>query len=72
LHLSRLPPVTPDSILTVEEAAELLRVNRKTLYETISRERPPWARYFGRTIRISTAALLAAFNAGPARTHYRC
>ena len=57
----------PD-ILTVEEAAVLLRVNRKTLYEVIRLSRPRWAMRFGRTIRVSRTALLEAFrgNRSPA------
>ena len=51
-------------VLTVDEAAELLRLNRKTLYEQIQRERPVWAMRFGRSIRIGRAALLAAFGLG--------
>ncbi len=55
-------------ILTVEEAAVLLRVNRKTLYEVIRLSRPRWAMRFGRTIRVSRTALLEAFrgNRSPA------
>jgi len=55
-------------ILTVEEAALLLRVNRKTLYEVIRLSRPRWAMRFGRTIRVSRTALLEAFrgNRSPA------
>jgi len=55
-------------ILTVEEAAALLRVNRKTLYEVIRLTRPRWAIRFGRTIRVSRTALLEAFrgNGSPA------
>ncbi len=51
----------PD-ILTVDEAANLLRVNRKTLYEVIRLNRPRWAIRFGRAIRVSRAALLEAFR----------
>ena len=51
----------PD-ILTVEEAANLLRLNRKTLYEVIRLSRPRWAIRFGRTIRVSRSALLEAFR----------
>ncbi len=39
-------------ILTVEEAARLIRINRKSLYERIQVNRPPWAQHFGRCIRI--------------------
>ena len=55
-------------ILTVDEAASLLRVNRKTLYEVIRLNRPRWAIRFGRTIRVSRSALLEAFrgNRSPA------
>jgi len=57
----------PD-FLTVDEAARLLRVNRKTLYEVIRSDCPGWAIRFGRTIRVSRAALLEAFrgNRSPA------
>ncbi|HKD39112.1 MAG TPA: helix-turn-helix domain-containing protein [Myxococcaceae bacterium] len=55
-------------ILTVDEAAKLLRLNRKTLYEVIRLQRPAWAIRFGRTIRVSRDALLRAFwgNRSPA------
>jgi excisionase family DNA binding protein len=49
-------------ILTVDEAALLLRVNRKTLYEVIRLSRPRWAVRFGRSIRVSRSALLEAFR----------
>jgi excisionase family DNA binding protein len=57
----------PD-ILTVDEAAVLLRINRKTLYEAIRLSRPHWAIRLGRSIRVSRSALLEAFrgNDGPA------
>ncbi len=55
-------------ILTVDEAATLLRVNRKTLYEVIRLNRPSWAMRFGRSIRVSRTALLEEFRGkdGPA------
>jgi len=55
-------------ILTVDEAAKLLRLNRKTLSEVIRLQQPAWAIRFGRTIRVSRDALLRAFrgNRGPA------
>ena len=57
----------PD-ILTVDEAANLLRVNRKTLYEIIRLSQPRWAVRFGRSIRVSRSALLEEFRSkgGPA------
>jgi excisionase family DNA binding protein len=50
---ARLPP-----ILCVDELAVLLRVNRKTAYEAVSRGRIPGARHIGRTIRIDRDAVL--------------
>jgi len=49
-------------ILTVDEAAALLRVNRKTLYEVIRLNRPRWAMCLGRSIRVSRTALLEEFR----------
>jgi len=46
------------SFLTVDEAARLLRINRKTLYEHVATASPSWALHFGRTIRISRDGLL--------------
>ncbi len=62
-HRTNLP-----DIITVEEAARLLRVNRKTLYQVIRLNQPRWAIRFGRSIRVSRSALLEAFrgNRGPA------
>ncbi len=48
-----LPPV-----LTVDEAARLLRVNRKTLYEAIRAGEVPGVVRVGRSIRIGRDALL--------------
>ena len=47
------------SILTVDELAALLRINRKTCYEAISRREIPGAQKIGRTIRVSRDAVLA-------------
>jgi excisionase family DNA binding protein len=44
--------------LTVEEAAELLRVNRKTLYEAIRLEQVPGVARIGKSLRIRRAALV--------------
>ena len=55
------PPVAADAapaFLTVEEAAEILRVNRKTLYEAIRLEQVPGVARIGKTLRIRRAALL--------------
>jgi excisionase family DNA binding protein len=48
-----LPPV-----LTVDEAARLLRVNRKTLYEAVRAGEVPSVVRLGRSIRIGRDALL--------------
>ena len=48
-----LPPV-----LTVDEVAGLLRVDRKTAYAVIAEGALPGVRRFGRCIRVSRDALL--------------
>jgi excisionase family DNA binding protein len=56
-------------IITVDEAANLLRVNRKTLYEAIRLDQLPGAVIrLGRAIRLRRAALLNSplGNGGPA------
>ncbi len=50
---SPLPPV-----LTVDQAAEVLNLDRKTLYFAIQRREIPGVRRFGKTLRISTEALM--------------
>lgn len=58
-----LPPA-----LTVDEAARLLRVNRKTLYDAVRDGRIPGVIRMGRSIRIGRDALLGWLrgNGGPA------
>ncbi len=46
------------SILTVDELADLLRVERKTIYAAITRGDIPGVRRVGRSIRISREAVL--------------
>ena len=46
------------SILTVDELAALLRINRKTAYDAIAEGRIPGVRRVGRAIRISKDAVL--------------
>jgi len=46
------------TVLTVDEAARLLRVNRKTLYDAVREGRVPGAIRLGRSIRIGRMALL--------------
>ncbi|QQR44927.1 helix-turn-helix domain-containing protein [Myxococcus xanthus] len=50
-------PGVPD-FLTVEEAAALLRVNRKTLYESIRLGQVPGVIRVGKAVRIRRAALV--------------
>ncbi|WAM26883.1 helix-turn-helix domain-containing protein [Myxococcus sp. NMCA1] len=50
-------PGVPD-FLTVEEAAALLRVNRKTLYESIRLGQMPGVVRIGKAVRIHRAALV--------------
>ena len=45
-------------VLTVDEAARLLRVNRKTLYDAVRDGRVPGVIRLGRSIRIGRTALL--------------
>lgn len=53
VDLGALPPV-----LTVDEVAALLRVNRKTVYEALARGEMPGARRVGRVIRIARDPVL--------------
>ena len=52
------PAATLPLALTVDEAARLLRVNRKTLYDAVRDGRVPGVVRMGRTIRIGRDALL--------------
>jgi excisionase family DNA binding protein len=57
----RTPAATPPpsaEFLTADEAACVLRVDRKTIYESIRHNRLPGVLRLGRTIRIRRAALL--------------
>jgi len=54
------------AFLTVEEAADLLRVNRKTLYEAIRLEQVPGVARIGKALRIRRDALLE-WTAGKGR-----
>ncbi len=53
-------------VLTVEEVAALLRVNRKTAYEAVRRGELPGVRRIGGTIRISRQAVLDWLTEGQA------
>jgi excisionase family DNA binding protein len=52
----RVPDLSP--ILTVEELAHFLRLNRKTVYEAVSRGEIPGVRRIGHTFRVSRDAVM--------------
>jgi excisionase family DNA binding protein len=60
------------AVLTVDELAELLRVDRKTAYSAIAEGKVPGVRRVGRCIRVSRAAVLEWLAQGNStRTHGR-
>lgn len=61
-----LPPV-----LTVEEVADLMRVDRKTAYAAIAGGSVPGVRRVGRCIRVSRDVLLRWLEEGEARPSRR-
>lgn len=58
-----LDPGAPD-LLTVDELALLLRVNRKTVYSAIAAGEIPGVRRVGKSLRVSRAAVLQSFADG--------
>jgi excisionase family DNA binding protein len=54
------------AVLTVDEVAGVLRLNRKTVYEAIKRGQLPGTRRIGGTIRVSRDALLRWLADAPA------
>jgi excisionase family DNA binding protein len=59
---------TDRAVLTIDEAASLLRVNRKTLYQAVKLGKVPGVVRLGRVIRLSRTALVHWMdgNGGPA------
>jgi excisionase family DNA binding protein len=55
----RLPSAELPEFLKAEEVAELLRVNRKTVYEAASRDEIPGTVRLGRVLRFRRDAVLA-------------
>lgn len=49
-------------VLTVDEVAHLLKVNRKTIYEMVNRNQLPGVVRVGRKIRISAQAVVSWLN----------
>jgi excisionase family DNA binding protein len=54
----------PSPVMTVDELAELLRVDRKTAYSAIAQGEIPGVRRIGRTIRISRDTVLIWLGEG--------
>jgi excisionase family DNA binding protein len=54
----------PPSVLTVDEVAMLLRVNRKTVYELVTRGEIPGAQRLGRALRFSRDAVMEWLRQG--------
>lgn len=57
---------TEPEVLTAKEAAALLRLNVKTVYDMIDKRQLPGARWFRGTIRIHRPTLLAWMAQGGA------
>lgn len=51
-------------VLTVDEAAKLLRLNRKTVYSMVDKKQLPGARRFRGTIRIHRPTLVRWMQEG--------
>lgn len=70
LNNSETPPQSDPSleaeplVMTVEEVAVLLRVNKKTVYDAIKRREFPGVRRIGGTIRVARAAVLRWLEEG--------
>ncbi len=60
-------------VMTVDEAAAYLRVNRKTIYDAVKRNEMPGAQWFGRAIRIRKEEVINSFVTGmlPAKQRKR-
>jgi excisionase family DNA binding protein len=63
---SEAAPALP-AVLTADELAALLRVDRKTVYNLITRGDIPGVRRLGKTIRISRDAVLRWLSEGQGR-----
>lgn len=55
------------TIMTVDEAADVLRVNRKTVYDLVNSGELPGARKIGRVIRLCRRSLLQWLAQGQGR-----
>lgn len=59
------------TVMTVEELAAYMRVDRKSIYEMVARRELPGAVRVGRMIRISTKAVMAWLEGGSPRRPVR-
>jgi excisionase family DNA binding protein len=64
------PSGEPSPVLTVEELAALLRIERKTAYAAIRRGEIPGARRIGGIIRVSRERVLAWLAQGQGRVSH--
>lgn len=65
------PLAAPEAaVLTVDELAALLRLNRKTVYDALSRGEIPGARRVGSTYRILRAAVIDWLASGQGRVSH--
>jgi excisionase family DNA binding protein len=58
------------AVLTVDELAALLRLNRKSVYDALSRGEIPGARRVGSTYRILRAAVIDWLSSGQGRASH--
>ena len=63
-------PPGPHAVLTVDELAALLRVNRKTVYEALARGEIPGARKVGNTYRIHRESVVVWFTSANDRVSH--
>lgn len=66
-HSEGAPAVALPSMLTVEEVADLMRIDRKTAYTAIACGEVPGVRRIGRCIRVSRDVLLRWLEQGEAK-----
>ncbi len=64
------PAPLEEAFLTVDELAELLRLNRKTVYEAIARGDIPGARRIGESYRIHRATVIEWFTSSQGRVSH--
>lgn len=61
------PAVAKDIVLTVDEVAELMRCNRKTVYTMVRKKRIPGVRHAGRCPRIHRETFMTWLAKGEQR-----